>query len=296
MLKANLIVSLTATALVAVAFALPLQAGHAMGHHSPHQMPGLDLHHGGLAPGAAKEHRPRLGVAISAVPPADLESMSLEYGVRIDQVLEGSVAKAAGLLVGDVVTAVDGRPAYSPERVQYLVKQSTDAAVLTLMRGDNALKVTAAFDQPKASGMTGRAVLGIRIQEMTTDLKEAFGSEDERGVLISQVMRNSAASTAGLRAGDVLVSVGDDRIVAVEDVHSALRGHSPGDSLEVVIVRDRQESTVRVALGGVPGAQAPRAAPSYGMYGHGYSGRDSHGHHGMTPKHGCSMGKMYRPS
>ena len=80
-----------------------------------------------------------------------------------------------------------------------------------------------------------------------------------------------------------------------EDVHSALRGHSPGDSLDVVIVRDRQESTVRVALGGVPGAQVPRTAPAYGMYGHGYSGRDSHGHHGMTPKHGCSMGKMYRP-
>lgn len=296
MLKANLIASLTATALMAGALTLPAQAGHAKGHHMPYQTPGLDPHHGNMAPGATEVDRPRLGVAISAMPQADLEAMSLEYGVKIDEILDGSVAKAAGLLVGDVVTAVDGRPAYSPERMQYLIEQSTDAAMLTLMRGDESLKLTAAFAPPKASGMTGRAVLGIRIQEMTTDLKEAFGSEDDRGVLIAQVMRNSAASRAGLRAGDVLVSVGDDRIVAVENVHSALRGHSPGDSLEVAIVRDRQESTVQVALGGVPAAQAPRAAPAHGMHGHGHSGHGSHGQHGIMPEHGCSTGNKYRPS
>ncbi|MGB5198413.1 MAG: PDZ domain-containing protein [Sedimenticolaceae bacterium] len=292
MLKANL-TALMAAALMAGAFTLPVQAGHATGHHAPYQMPGFDPHHGTMGPGAAKNDRPRLGVAISALPQADLEAKSLEYGVRIDEILEGSAAEAAGLRVGDVVTAVDGRPAYSPERMQYLVKQSNDAAKLTLMRGDESLKLSAAFAQPKAPGMTGRAMLGIRIQEMTTDLKEAFGSEDERGVLISQVMRNSAASRAGLRAGDVLVSVGGDRIMAVKDVHSALRGHSPGDSLDIAIVRDRQESTVQVALGGVPGAQTPSAAPAYG---HGDTGRGSYGHHGMMPKHGCSMGQMYRPS
>lgn len=295
MLKANL-TALMAAALVAGALTLPAQAGHATGHHMPYQKPNLDPHYGDMAAGAAEGDRPRLGVAISAMPQADLEGMSLEYGVRIDQILEGSVAEAAGLLVGDVVIAVDGRPAYSPERMQYLVKQSTDAAKLTLMRGGESLKLSAAFAQPKASGMTGRAVLGIRIQEMTTDLKEAFGSEDERGVLISQVMRGSAASRAGLRAGDVLVSVGDDRIVAVEDVHSALRGHAPGDSLDVAIVRDRQESKVQVALGGVPDAQTPRAAPAHGMHGHGDTGRGSYGHHGMMPKHGCNMGRMQRPS
>lgn len=287
MFKANQATSLAATAFLAGALTLPAQAGHALGHDMPYQTPGFDPHHGNMAPGATIEVRPRLGVAITAMPQADLEGMSLEYGVRIGEILEGSVAEAAGLQVGDVVTAVDGRPAYSPERMQYLVKQSSDAAMLTLMRGDESLKLPASFAKAKASGMSGRAVLGIRIQEMTTDLKEAFGSDDERGVLISQVMRDSAASRAGLRAGDVLVSVGDDRIVAVEDVHSALHGHSPGDSLIVAIVRDRQESTVQVALGGVPGAKAPRgAAPAYGM----------HGHHGMMPKHGCSMGKMYRPS
>jgi S1-C subfamily serine protease len=296
MLRANLFASLTATALVAGTLTLPAQAGHAMGHYMPYQMPSFDPHHGFMAPGTSKAAGPRLGVAISAIPQADLEAMSLEYGVRVDEVLDGSVADAAGLLVGDVVTAVDGRPAYTPERLQYLIEQSSDTAQLTLTRGDESLKLSAAFAQPKGPGVTGRAVLGIRIQEMTTELKEAFGSEDDRGVLISQVMGDSAASRAGLRAGDVLVSVGDDRIVAVEDVHSALRGHAPGDSLDVVIVRDRQESTVQVSLGGVPGAQASGAAPASGMYGHGHSGRSWHGHHGMMPKHGCSMGKTYRSS
>ena len=296
MLRANLTASLAAAALVAGTLTLPAQAGHAMGHHAPYPMPSFDPHHGYMAPKTSKAAGPRLGVAISEISQADLEARSLEYGVRIDEVLDGSVADAAGLLVGDVVTAVDGRPAYSPERLQYLIEQTSDTALLTLTRGGESLRLSAAFAQPKASGVTGRAVLGIRIQEMTADLKEAFGSDDDRGVLISQVVRDSAAGRAGLRAGDVLVSVGDDRIVAVKDVHSALRGHAPGDSLDVVIVRDRQESTVQVSLGGVPGAQASSAAPAHGMHGHGRAGPSWFGHHGMMPKHGCSMGKAYKSS
>ena len=86
--------------------------------------------------------------------------MSLEYGVRIDEILEGSAAQDAGLLVGDVVTAVNGRPAYSPERMRYLVEQSADAATLSLMRGDKLLELSAAFAKPEAAEATVNRIAG----------------------------------------------------------------------------------------------------------------------------------------
>jgi len=280
----------------AVAVAAPLHAGHTHSHYTQGSMPQDMVHHGLASSSSSQQSRARLGVAISGISQSQLDAMNLEYGVRIEQVREGSAAETAGLRSGDVVTAVDDRPTYSPERMQHLVEQASDTSTIALLREGESLKLQATFASNDTADARGRATLGVRIQDMTTDLKEAFGAQDERGVLISQVMDDSAAKRAGLKAGDVIVGIGGDSITTVRDVHGALSGYSSRDTLDVSILRDRQEETVQLALGDMAGNPAAHAAHPHGAHGSGKPGAGFHAWHGMMPKRGCHMGKIQRPS
>ncbi len=295
----------------------PVHAGHAAAHAGhPHSQQFL-AHHGFMKGEPKAERRARLGVAISALSQSELDAKGLEYGVRIDRVMPGSPADDAALKPGDVVTEIDGRPVYSPPRMQHLVADAADAATLVVQRGGDAVEVEARFANAEKSRAGGRAMLGIRIQAMTRELKEAFGAQGERGVLISQVKKASAANGAGLKAGDVIVAIGDQDITTVRDVHRALGAYAPGEAVDVTILRDREASTFEVALGGAAAGPQPSTRPygrwghdhrhhGYGHWGPGHGHRGHPGHHpghpghkgyrGMMPKRGCPKGPAYRHS
>ena len=167
--------------------------GHGAGHHPAHgKWTHPVLPHGFVHPPVSPAQRPRLGVAISAVSPEELDAVALEYGVRVEQVLADSVAERAGMKSGDIVTDVAGRPAYSPERLLRLVGEASGRVAIALVRGGESLRLQADLGN-QSTAATGSAYLGVRIQEMTDDLKEAFGAEGNLGVLVSQVMGGSAA-------------------------------------------------------------------------------------------------------
>ena len=297
MSKKILPVSLLTAALFAGGVIVPAQAGQGMGHGKHDQMSLFMAHHGFMKQQERQGNPAKLGVAIAEVPQTELDTLSLEYGVRIEKILEGSVAETAGLQPGDVVVSINDRPAYSPARLQYLVREAQGSSTITVSRNGDSLKLDAAFAEPQ----TGNAVLGVRIQEMTDDLKEAFGSEGKAGVLISQVNDGSAAQQAGLKAGDVIVSLGDDEITSVHDVHAALGAYAPGDKLDMAFVRDREKRSMQIELGAASHASQsyamhPHGMRGHGKWGHGTYGHGYHGHHGMMPEHGCGMHKGQRPS
>jgi S1-C subfamily serine protease len=233
----------------------------------------------------ARHEKPmKLGVAIAPLPQQALERLGIEYGVRIDRVMSGSAAATSGLQAGDIVTEIDGRPAYSPERMQYLVGQSGDRSAIAIVRGDERTELQVSYARPDTAAAKGSAVLGVRIQEMTPDLKEAFGTRDRQGVLVSQVIGGSAAERAGLRAGDVLVEIAGDAVQSVKDVRRILAQKSPGETVAIAIVRDRQASTLNAALDVHP----PMAGHPVMGYRHGH-----HGHGKMFKKH-CPPGRAYQ--
>lgn len=298
--------SLLAASLIAGAASVSAYAGHATNYETQRQMSEFMAHHGFMRPDAQQDKPAKLGVAIAAMSQADLDALSIEYGVRIEDVMHGSAAENAGMKSGDVVTEIDGRPAYSPERLQHLVGEASGASTIALFRNKKLLRLQAEFSSPQPVTAAGKAVLGIRIQEMTDELKDAFGTQGDTGVLVSQVLSGSAAKKGGLKAGDVIVSIGGDSVTAVTDVHGVLGGYSPGESLEVAIVRDRQTQVLQIALGSAShtGQTHPmhphrgkqgQIVPGHGKYGHGHG---YHGSIGKMPWHGggCHMGKGQRSS
>lgn len=297
MSKKILPASLLTAALFAGGVFVPAQAGQGMGHGTHDQMSHFMAHHGFLKQQERQGNPAKLGVAIAEVPQAELDALSLEYGVRIEKILEGSIAETAGLQPGDVVVSINDRPAYSPGRLQHLVREAHGSSTVTVSRNGESLTLDAAFAEPQ----TGNAVLGVRIQEMTDDLKEAFGSEGKAGVLISQVNDGSAAQQAGLKAGDVIVSLGEDEITSVHDVYAALGGYAPGEKLDIAVVRDREKQSMQIELGAASRASQsyamhPHGMSGHGKWGHGTYGHGYHGHHGMMSKHGCGIHKGQRPS
>lgn len=106
------------------------------------------------------------------------------------------------------------------------------------------------FDMPGL--LSGpRARLGIGIDELTPQLAEYFGVKDG-GVLVSSINRDSAAERAGLKAGDVIVSVNGDRVRHADDLIDELRA-AEGQEVTIGIVRDKKESTLKATI-----EQSPR--------------------------------------
>jgi membrane-associated protease RseP (regulator of RpoE activity) len=90
--------------------------------------------------------------------------------------------------------------------------------------------------------------LGVHVGSMTGELREFFGAPRDRGVLVSQVEKDSAAAKAGVQVGDVIVSVDDAGIDEPWDVLSALADKAKGDSVEVLVVRNRQQVKLTAAV------------------------------------------------
>ncbi len=90
--------------------------------------------------------------------------------------------------------------------------------------------------------------LGIGVQELTPQLAEYFHTQE--GVLVATVEDRSAASRAGVKAGDILVSVDGHRVANADDVRTALREKRAGGEVTLGIVRDGKPLTLKATVAG----------------------------------------------
>ncbi|MGF1685838.1 Do family serine endopeptidase [Photobacterium japonica] len=97
-------------------------------------------------------------------------------------------------------------------------------------------------------GEVKRGVLGVQGGELTSELAEAFGYETNHGAFINQVMPNSAAEKAGLKAGDIIVSVNGKQIRTFGELRAKIATLGAGKKATLGIVRDGKDSDVTVML------------------------------------------------
>jgi hypothetical protein len=88
--------------------------------------------------------------------------------------------------------------------------------------------------------------VGAMIENLTPQLCDFFGVKNGSGLLVRSVEKGGAAEAAGLRAGDVIVRVGTERINDMGDWRRSLRNKS--GSVQIGIVRDKREQNVTVNL------------------------------------------------
>jgi serine protease Do len=100
------------------------------------------------------------------------------------------------------------------------------------------------FDFPGA--LSGRR-LGVSVDALTDQLAQYFGVKD--GLLVTSVPDGSAASRAGLKAGDVITSINGRTVRSRDDLVRELRDAND-DELTIAIVRDKKESQVKAKIDG----------------------------------------------
>jgi len=74
-------------------------------------------------------------------------------------------------------------------------------------------------------------------------------SEQVEGFKIAGVNDGSPAEKAGLKAGDIIIRFGSKTVRNIYDYMYAMQGYKPGDEVEVVVLREGKEITLKVSLG-----------------------------------------------
>jgi S1-C subfamily serine protease len=124
----------------------------------------------------------------------------------------------------------------------------------------NALTIAHQIESGNSSGnvtVGSRAILGIEVQDTTSQGGGSLGQggsggQSNGGVQISGVESGSPAASAGLSAGDVIVSIDGQTVASASDITSALAGHHPGDKVQVSWTDgsgNQQQATVTLVAG-----------------------------------------------
>jgi len=98
-------------------------------------------------------------------------------------------------------------------------------------------------------GEVRRGVLGVRGNDLTHDVAQALNIPVNRGAFVSQVVPGSSASEAGLKSGDVIISVDKQTIRSFSELGAMVGSIGSGKSIELGIIRDGDELSVDVTLG-----------------------------------------------
>lgn len=110
--------------------------------------------------------------------------------------------------------------------------------------------VKASMQQILEHGEVKRGQIGIGIQDITAELREAFDLKNgQQGVLVTGVNEDSPAEDAGLKAGDVIVAVDGVSTKASGQLRSQIGIKAIGDRLNLTIIRDGKSMSVSVKVG-----------------------------------------------
>jgi len=199
-------------------------------------------------------HRPEIGVSIQTITPSMAEALSLprNYGVIIADVLPGGPAEAAGVQIGDVVAAVDGKAADNLPFVAFhlLSRETGEKVHLDVLRGKERFgfdvslmapphdmdKLTALADPEKnlvpALGIVG-VEIDARIAAMASDLRDPFG-------IIVAARSAGAAVEVPLNTGDVIRTLNGQPMTTLDRLRDALKALHPGAAVALQIQRDQK--------------------------------------------------------
>ncbi|MDP5136660.1 Do family serine endopeptidase [Rheinheimera baltica] len=103
-------------------------------------------------------------------------------------------------------------------------------------------------DQIIEHGEIRRGSLGIRGQDVTSDLTEAMNLKVSRGAFVNEVMPDSAAAEGGLESGDVIISMNGNKINSFLELRAKVGTLGAGREAKFGILREGKERTITVKL------------------------------------------------
>jgi Do/DeqQ family serine protease len=94
------------------------------------------------------------------------------------------------------------------------------------------------MDQLIKYGQVKRGVLGVNIYDVTPDVAKEFGLTDATGALVAGVAQGSAAEHAGVKTGDIIVSINGTPMRNATELRNSIGMLRVGDQVEIGLLRD----------------------------------------------------------
>ncbi|HTF35674.1 MAG TPA: DegQ family serine endoprotease [Myxococcota bacterium] len=197
-----------------------------------------------------------LGVVIQPITPELAESFKLDdkSGALVSKVDPKGPAAAAGLQRGDVIVQFDGKPVKRMEELPRFVASTPigrEAEVVVKRDGkEKTFEVKVGeLKEPEVQASTGKpgegpSAYGMKVQNLTPEIAEQLGLEDEKGVVVSGVESGSPADEAGIRRGDVILEADKQPVKDVKELQQRLGEAKKG---ALLLVR-RGDATLYVAI------------------------------------------------
>ena len=108
------------------------------------------------------------------------------------------------------------------------------------------------MEQIIQNGSVTRGWIGVAVQDLTPELLESFKLGNVKGVLIAEVVRGSPADQSGVKAGDILLSIGDKSLTDSTSMLETISSLPPGKVTMLKLLRNQAEVAVQVKVGKRP--------------------------------------------
>lgn len=105
------------------------------------------------------------------------------------------------------------------------------------------------ISQLKTSGTVTRGYLGVQIQDITDEVKEALQLGSNRGVLVNDIMRGGPADGSELRRGDVIQKINGQETTDSRALQQIVARIKPGDTARIEVLREKKTLTLNVKVG-----------------------------------------------
>ncbi len=190
-----------------------------------------------------------LGVYIQDLNDATARALGLDTrdGALIGDVVKDSPAEKAGIKIGDIIIIFDGKDISGSSQLKNVVSSSTPGKryQVELLRDGRKKKYYITLEELPGDPQTLTRVdrsydskLGFRVEDVTAHLRQEHNLMDNTsGVLVTDVERMSAAYSAGLRSGDIIVRVGRKNVDNVESFYALLNEETRGNMLMFLVKR-----------------------------------------------------------
>jgi serine protease Do len=217
-----------------------------------------------------------LGVDVQDVSKDRLPALKLkdERGAEVTMVDQDGPAGKAGLKEGDVILSFNGDKVESAEQLKRMIHETPPGrgVALGVSRGGQSVNLNVQLADRRQLGEmnaphvmippmppmhieipqieimshTSTPRVGISVESLTPQLGDFFGAPNGQGLLVRSVEKGSPADQAGIKAGDVIVKVGGERITDSGDWRMTLRDKT--GAVPFTIMRDKREQTLNVKV------------------------------------------------
>jgi len=209
-----------------------------------------------------------LGVSVERILSEEKEKLNVTFGILVTKVIKGEAAAKAGIQVDDVIQYFNDEKIRRPsDLVEEVRSVKPDSRVtISLVRKGKKLKVKVIMGkyQPKAKlfwkgdkdffiHSHQGAYLGVYLQKLNKDLAKYFAVGESGGALILRVEEDTPAEEAGLKSGDVIVKLNEEKVTNPDDVVEFLSDLKKGDKITVSLIRHGKKISLKAELDERPG-------------------------------------------